>query len=201
MTKAYNASSSKKTLVAKASKSSKTKIAKSNGKFDEVKKNIFHYVCKQNQIEDIPVGKEELALAMGFKNPRSEGFAKPLKALISDDMIRPENKGGTIIITEKGRSNMPKDLEVSTLDKSAKHKIFKEIVVSKLGGKNSDKVDQVWDILMDGKEHTILDIAEEMNYKNPRSFGNTKIIQTMKEKGLVEETGKGVVKFTSKVHL
>ena len=96
---------------------------------------------------------------------------------------------------------MPEDLEVSTLDKSEKHKMFKEIVVSKLGGKNSDKVDQVWDILMDGKEHAVKDIAEEMNYSNPRSFGNTKIIQTMKAKSFIEETSKGFVKFTSKVQL
>ena len=54
----------------------------------------------------------------------------------------------------------------------------------------------MWELLSDRKAHSVNSIAETLGYKNPRSFGNTKIIAAMKEAGLVENVGKGAIQFT-----
>lgn len=52
--------------------------------------------------------------------------------------------------------------------------------------------------MADGQAKEVKKLAEELGYKNPRSFHNTKIITTMKEMNLLEDAGKGMVKMTEK---
>jgi hypothetical protein len=204
MTKKAAASPQKKAVVkANKTKSKPTsKLLKSSPQkgigTGVVKDKIFQYVCKQHTLEATPVDKEEIALSAGFKNPRSAGFADPLKELIASGLLCKGN-GNNIDITEKGIANMPKDLDVSQMKIEDLHNSYKECIISKLGGKNADKVHKLWELLMDRKAHSIEDVAKELGYGNPRSFGNTKIIPAMKEKKFVVEVDKSLIKFSEKV--
>eukprot|EP00536_Pseudo-nitzschia_multiseries_P003600 jgi/Psemu1/302048/fgenesh1_kg.56_\ len=63
----------------------------------------------------------------------------------------------------------------------------------------AEKVRSLWDILKDRKVHKVNDVAKQLGYGNPRSFGNTKIIPLMKSMGLVSnEAGKGNVQMSDK---
>jgi AraC-like DNA-binding protein len=140
--------------------------------------------------------KSEIALAVGYKNPRSENFSKAFRELVDDGTFRKAGGGkDKVSLTARGESMIPKDLEVSN-DPSKIHQRYIEFVEKKVKV-GSDKVRRVWNILQDRKEHPIADLATALGYSNPRSFGNTKIIAVMREAGLVE--GKGGVMFTSKV--
>lgn len=144
------------------------------------------------------VDKLDVAIAVGNKNPRSEGFAKAIKQLTKDDgLITSGNGKDSLTLTQKGIQSIPKDLEVST-DPSKIHDRFVEFIQGK-AKMGSDKVRPLWEILMDRKPHSVKNIATELGYKNPRSFANTKIIQAMKEVGLVDDAGNGAIQFAAKV--
>jgi hypothetical protein len=175
--------------VAKASKPSKNPPG-SKAKKDK----IFRFICEQHVMGITEVDVMNIALAVGNKNVRSEGFTSPLKELGEvDGLITKGN--GKVSLTEHGIKAIPDDLEISN-DPSKIHDRYIEFIETKakLG---KDKVHPLWQILMYWPEHRINDLAKELGYGNPRSFANTKIVAAMKEASLVE--GKGVIKFTDKV--
>jgi hypothetical protein len=182
--------------TAKAAKPSASKP--SPAKIGSKKDAIFRHICEQHAMGIQEVAKLDVALAVGNKNPRSDGFLKALKELTTiEGLINKGSKKDTLVLTDKGIAAMPEDLEVSN-DPSKVHDRYIEFIEkkAKLG---ADKVRPCWEILSDRQAHSIPDIAKQLGYSNPRSFQNTKIIAAMKEMELVEPVGKGSVKFTDKV--
>lgn len=106
------------------------------------------------------------------------------------------SKKESFSLTQEGINKMPSDLDTTNADPSATRDRYVEFVAKKLKC-GVDKIRKLWDILSDREDHAITEIASELGYSNPRSFGNTKIVATMKEMGLVE--GKGRINFTDKV--
>lgn len=139
----------------------------------------------------------DVALAAGFKNIRSEGFSKPVKELVSEGLLDKGSQKDFLRLTQHGIDNMPDDLDKNP-DPAAANERYIEFLEKKVKG-GADKIRRLWEILSDGQAHAINEIAKKLGYSNPRSFGNTKIIASMKEMGLVEGTGS--VKFTNKVRL
>ena len=164
------------------------------------KDQIYRYICEQHVMGITEVDKMDAALAVGNRNPRSEGFSKAVKELGAiDGVITKGNKKDTLTLTEKGIQSMPKDLDMSSGgDPSKIHDRYIEFIQGKIK-LGSDKVRAVWEIFMDRQAHTINGIAAKLGYNNPRSFANTKIVQEMKKAGLVENAGKGQIRFTDKV--
>lgn len=192
--------SSPKRKAAKASNKTiaKTKLTSSNISAGSKKDQMYRYICEQHVMGITQVSKMDVALAVGNTNTRSEGFAKPLKALDKDDgLITAGTEKDSVVLTEKGIQGIPKDLQVSN-DPSKTHERYIKFIESKAKF-GADKVSQVWEVLMDRKPHRINDIATKLGYNNPRSFANTKIVQVMKDAGLVEDVGKGAIQFTKKV--
>jgi hypothetical protein len=187
--------SSPKAKTAKASKPVAKASKPSKNPGNQAKKDkIFRFICEQHVIGITEVDVMDIALAVGNKNVRSEGFTSPLKELAEvDGLISKGN--GKVSLTEQGIKAIPDDLEISN-DPSKIHDRYIEFIETKAKiGK--DKVRPLWQMLMDWQEHRIDDLAKELGYGNPRSFANTKIVAAMKEASLVE--GKGVIKFTDKV--
>ena len=190
-----------KTKVTKAeaskSKAKAVKPSKSSsgdGRADK-KEQIYLYLCEQYSIGIKEVNTEVLALAVGNKNPRSEGFSKPLQQLKGEDGLVTSKKG-VLCLTEKGVASMPKDMEVSN-DPQAIHDGFIALLEKRVK-MGKEKVRPVWEILKDRQGHLIKDISEAVGYTNQRSFSNTKMVSIMTELGLVEKTGTRI-QFTDKV--
>ena len=198
--------------MAKSTKSTKPKAAKtskSNAKADKPTKSssdgkpskkdeIFRHICEQHAMGIEEVAKLAVAVAIGFKNPRSEGFSKPLKELTTEELITKGSKKDFLSLTEKGKESMPEDIDASAKDPSQVHDRYIEFIEKRAKG-GVDKVRPLWEIMKDFEVHSVSDIAKELGYGNPRSFGNTKIIPAMKEMGLVSDEGKGKIRFTDKV--
>ena len=199
MTKSSSASTNNKSKVVKASKTTaKTSKPSSKSSSSTKKDQIFRYICEQHVMEITQVDKMDVALKVGNKNPRSEGFANAIKELTkTDGLITSGDTKDSITLTEKGIQAIPKDLEVSN-DPSSVHDRYIDFIQQK-AKMGADKVRPLWEILMDRKAHKVDDIAQKLGYKNPRSFMNTKIIQAMKDTGLLEQVERGVVRFTAKV--
>lgn len=179
--------------AAKASKPSKISPVQKKG---SKKEEIFRHVCEQYAIGITEVAKSDVALAVGYKNKRSEKFSKGVAELIKvDGLLSKGGKKDTLSLTDKGKESMPHDLEVSN-DPTKVHDRYIEFIESKAKS-GAEKVRRLWEILMDRKPHPIAAIAKKLGYNNPRSFGNTKIISIMKEMDLVEGTKE--VMFTDKV--
>jgi len=179
--------------AAKAAKPSKVSPAQKKG---SKKDEIFRYVCEQHAVGITEVAKLDVALAVGYKNPRSETFSKSVKELIEvDGLLTKGDEKDIYSLTDEGKASMPDDLEVSN-DPIKVYDRYIEFIENK-AKMGADKVRPLWEILMDRKPHPIADISEELGYSNPRSFSNTKIIAIMKDMGLVE--GKKEVMFTDKV--
>ena len=201
MTKSSSSSPSK-AKVSKAfkttAKAPKKKVSKAKGGSSDKKAQIYRYICEQHAMGITEVDKLQLAFGVGNKNPRSEGFAKSLKELISDDgLVKAGSTKDSLALTDKGINAMPDDLDV-TNDPSKMHDQYIEFI-KKEAKAGFDKVRPLWEILLDFKPHAINDISETLGYTNPRSFGNTKIVAAMKKMGLVENVGKGSIQFTDKV--
>ena len=180
--------------IAKTPKSSSTSSSSKGSKKDQ----IFRHLCEQHVMGVTEVDKAGVAFAVGYTNPRSEGFTKALKVLIKEDgTVMTGTTKESISLTQKGIQEIPQDLEVSN-DPSSMHDRYIKFIENK-AKMGADKVQPLWQILMDGKPHNINDIANALGYKNPRSFANTKIIQAIKAAGLVKEVGKGAIQFTDKV--
>ena len=200
------------TKSAKSPKPKATKTSKSNVKADkpskpsksttggkESKKDaIFKHICEQHVMGITEVAKLDIALAIGFKNPRSEGFSKPLKELTTDGLVTKGSKKDSLSLTDKGMESMPEDLDPSSKDPSQVHDHYIEFIEKKAKG-GVDKVRPLYEMLLNFEAHSVADLAKELGYGNPRSFSNTKIIPAMKDMGLVEDAGKGKIQFTDKV--
>lgn len=179
---------------AKAGKPTKSSCVGKPSKKDE----IFKYICEQHVMGIEEVAKLDVAIAIGFKNPRSEGFSKPLKELTTEGLVTKGSKKEFLSLTETGVESMPDDIDASAKDPSQVHDRYIEFLEKKAKG-GVDKIRPLWEILKDFEVHSVSDIAKELGYGNPRSFGNTKIIPAMKDMGLVSDEGKGKIRFTDKV--
>jgi hypothetical protein len=158
---------------------------------------MFKFMCNEHSFGMTEWTKMELANVVGFANPRSEKCGKGLKVLVNDEKLAVKgSKSDTLILTTKGIALKPKESKPKNIHEV--HERFIEGLKHKLKS-GKDKVDQLWEILKDRQIHDIKDVAEQLGYKNPRSFLNTKIIATMKEIGLVKgDSGKGKVQMTDK---
>ena len=132
------------------------------------------------------VSKIDVGLENGYTNPRTETFTKVLKSLQDDEgLIQNCGKKDHVALTAKGEKNVPSDLAFQPKSLSDLHDKYITLITKKVkGGQN--KVRPLWDILMDREEHCIEQVDKRLGYGNPRSFLNTKIIQTMKEAGFAE---------------
>ena len=182
--------------TAKAPKPSSERSSAGNG---SKKDQILHYMFEQHVMNMEEVNKMDVGLAVGYKNPRSAGFLDALKELMTaDGPITKGRKKDTLTLTENGIQSIPKDIQISDADPSKVHDRYIELLEKKVKG-GKDKIRPLWEQLMDRQSHKINDIATKLGYGNPRSFGNTKIINTMKEIGVIEDAGKRAVKFTDKI--
>lgn len=182
-------------MTVKAPKKNNTKAT---GGLSDKKDQIFRYICEQHVMGVAEVDKLQVAFGVGNKNPRSEGFAKALKELMTDDgLVTTGSKKDSLALTDDGINSMPDDMAVSN-DPSKIHDQYIDFIKKEAKG-GSDKVRPLWGILMDFKPHAVNDISETLGYGNPRSFGNTKIVAAMKKMKLVANVGKGSIQFTDKV--
>ncbi|CAB9498713.1 expressed unknown protein [Seminavis robusta] len=138
--------------------------------------------------EDIP--EKLLVLMVGYKNTASTGYLKAKSHHRKANRIQVSK--GIVRLTEAGIEAGP-DVDPPRDNREIQARI-KELVKQKKGVP-SDKLDIVFDILLDGQMHSKAELLEAAHYKHPSSTGFLKIMSAMKELGLTEGDSKSV-KFT-----
>ena len=178
-------------------KSSAGSTGGKNGKFEAVKDAVFRSICERFSMGVKEASKAEVGLENGYTNPRSDTLLKVIKALLDEDLIQNcGKKKDHYTLTTKGEKNIPSELAFQPKSLADLHEKYVTLLMKKVkGGQN--KIRSLWEILLDRKEHSIAEVAERLGYRNPRSFQNTKIIQTMKEAGIAEG-GAGKVQLAPK---
>eukprot|EP00977_Amphora_coffeiformis_P026481 scaffold26980_cov130-Amphora_coffeaeformis.AAC.5 len=199
MGKSNNASIAKATVAKKASsvKVTNKKNSSAGSTFEALKDAVFRTICEHFFMGFKEVSKIAVALEHGYTNPRSETILRIFKALQKEDGLTQNcAKKEHVTLTVKGENNIPSDLAFQPKSLKDLHEKYITLLMKKVkGGQN--KIRPLCDLLMDGKEHSIEEVADRLGYKNPRSFLNTKLIQTMKEADLAEG-GTGKVKLADK---
>ena len=147
-----------------------------------VAKALFQHMCEDHAFGMTEWTREDLASALGFGNPRTEKFLHGLKMLIEKDGLAQKGGGKMIELSPKGIAKKPKDTQPTSLE--AIHERYIKRLEEKVAC-GANNVRPLWKILEDRKPHTIDEIAEELGYKNKRSFTNTKVIGLMVTMGLV----------------
>ena len=147
-----------------------------------VAKALFQHMCEDHAFGMTEWTREDLASALGFGNPRTEKFLHGLKMLIEKDGLAQKGGGKMIELSPKGIAKKPKDTQPTSLE--AIHERYIKRLEEKVAC-GANNVRPLWKILADRKPHTIDEIAEELGYKNKRSFTNTKVIGLMVTMGLV----------------
>jgi hypothetical protein len=198
-------SAPKKDKVVKASKKPVSKAAKpaksmAAGKTarntpTKAQDGMFQFLCEQHTFGVTEVGKDQLASIVGYQNPRSEGFTKAIKALMNDGIICKGGEKDTFALTEAGIAKKPAEVRPTNI--SDLHDHYIEFLGKRIKA-GKDKLRPLWNLLADRQAKGVKKLSEELGYKNPVSFSNTKIIATMKEMKLLEDAGKGMVKMTDK---
>lgn len=189
---------SKSTKVGKSAKVAKPSSPKGpRGSPKAVEDLVFRMVCENHVMGIKDTLKLDLALKAGYVNPRSETFAKAVQAHTKEGVFTRGAEKDSLSLTDKGVERIPKDLKPASRTNREIHDHYISFLEkkAKIGG---DKIRSLWGILQDRKVHAIIDIATALGYNNPRSFSNTKIISTMKEIGVAEDSGKGRIVLTDK---
>lgn len=143
---------------------------------------LFQHMCEEHAFGMTEWTREDLASALGFGNPRTEKFLHGLKMLIEKDGLAQKGGGKMIELSPKGIAKKPKDTQPTSLE--AIHERYIKRLQDKVAC-GANNVRPLWTILEDRKGHTIDEIAEELGYKNKRSFTNTKVIGLMVTMGLL----------------
>jgi AraC-like DNA-binding protein len=171
------------------------KPARNKTSNEETRTKMFQFLCEQHTFGLTQVSKLELAIRVGYKNPRSATFAHTLKGLVTDGLIGKGYTKDTLCLTPEGIAQKPAQPAPQNL--SELHNCYIQFLEKKVTlGKA--KVRPAWQLLANGEAKEIQQLAKELGYNNPRSFANTKIIAAMKEINVLENAGNGMVKMTAK---
>lgn len=199
MVKKNNTSPNRK--AAKAGKSSgaakPSRGAGSHKSPQDVMDLIFRNVCENHVLGITSTPKQDLALASGYKNPKSDTFAKAIQGHMKDGIFTRGDVKDSVALTEKGVARIPRDMVPTGKSNADLHEHYIDMITKKVK-MGADKVRPLWAILKDRKAHSVNDLATKLGYSNPKSFGNTKILSIMNGIGLTENAGRGSVIFTNK---
>ena len=133
---------------------------------------------------------------VGYGHENSKGFSKALSQLRAENIVETSTKAGCIRFTEKGRRLIPTDVNPPKDNASMQERLLNALR-TKVTAQAS--LESMWKILSDGKAHRIDDLVVAVGYKHANSKGFSKPKAVLKNFGLLEDAGPGVIQFTEAV--
>jgi hypothetical protein len=182
--KGKKTSSGKDKTASKGSRNSKKVTKKAAGEGmakGDPKTNILKGLMELSQFGIEDASRVYTALFAGYKNPRSDGFAKALKALQGEGKI--ETTKDVVRLTEEGKESAPPIKQTSSNEEALSRLIE---IVKMVCGKTASKAEMICQFLGDGNEHTLKSVAMACGYTNVRSEGLTKVLSALKTLKLLD---------------
>ena len=144
------------------------------------------------QSEDIP---EDLhVLMVGYKHKQSTGYLRAKAFCRKEKYV--EFSKGVIRLTPQGIAAGPQDVDPPTDNTEIQSRLY-DLVLQQDKKIPKDKCRIIWNILLDGQEHTREELQMAADYKHPSSTGMLKIIKAFKDLNLIEKgSSKNTLKFT-----
>jgi len=154
---------------------------------------ILRAMGELNMLGNKEHSMQTICLFSGYGHPKSTPFAKGLRKLRLDGMINAGSTKGTLRLTEHGIRALPSDMEPPR-DTEQVHIRLRKFLSEKMAT-NTDKLDQLWTILGNGKVHAVADLAKALGYGHVKSTSFVVLIRRLKELG-VADSSKGKIQLT-----
>jgi len=165
---------------AKKKKTTKPRIAGAKGPKVPVEEKILSTLKYLHSINIGTPSRKQIGLLCGYKNILSQGFATALTKLKKEGLIQYPAKG-TVGLTEPGIAASA--LLSTSSDMPKTNADVQERIRSLLSGKEII----MFDLLLDGKYHTKIEIAEAAGYSNLLSQGFTGGLKKLESFDLIEK--------------
>ena len=192
-------SSSKKET--KASPAKKPRVSAERAQ--EVANKIVAELAKNYSlgVREMPI--ETMAKAVGYKHPRSDAILAAMKIVTADQVV--SKSKNVVRLTDTGIEQHVEEEEVPPNPEAAMDLFWSQLEMKldshekTKGQKTKDNAREVWNLLQDGKAHSIEDVLSETTYTMERSTGFPEIMKALKDLGFaVKENNR--LKFTDKVY-
>ncbi|CAB9503170.1 expressed unknown protein [Seminavis robusta] len=163
----------------KTPEAAKEKASKASGKKKpkirvDVQDKILAYFGQQLQTDRKDVPKEEVAQECGFAKSGSHGFFYAWQDLLKNKgWIARSSEKGCFRLTDQGKDNIPEGVVLVSArkDNAGMLEFFKTCLLKQCKKAKSDKVDIMFDILKDGKPHSLEEFTNATGYANLKSAG------------------------------
>jgi predicted transcriptional regulator len=183
----------------KVSKKPRVKPEKLREVYDKILEELTK--CYKIGMSEMPM--DTLAVAVGYKHPRSDAVADAMKQLVKDGLVAKTK--GTCKFTETGMERyVPKETPVANpeeaMDRFWQHYLTK-LKTMKAGSGDAVQVGAkaVWAKLSGGEAFSKEELVAETTYSMHRSTGFEAIMKALKDLGFTEVVNKGKVSFTAKM--
>jgi len=169
-------------------------------KAQEVREKLLEEMIKNYTFGMKEVPMDMLAAAVGYKNPRSDAITAAMKLLMSDGVA--EKTKNICKLTDKSvKQYVPEEAPAASPEEAMEQ--FRKQLEMKLAGFNAtvqEAAQAVWDLLKDGKKHTMEEVVGVTSYNMERSTGFAEVMKAMKQLGFTEKANKKLW-FTDKVFI
>jgi len=143
------------------------------------------------------IPKQELAEACGYSRPGSHGFSYAFSELKAEGKIA--NTKGGCYLTDLGKESVPKESFSFSQPKTNadKQEHFYKLLRKRCKEGSNEKTKILFDILSDGKSHSLKEFTDATGYANYKSKGlGYNLTCMVKEMKIAEKTGSKEWRFT-----
>jgi hypothetical protein len=191
-----------KAVKANKTEAKKTSTKKGKGNKEDVIAVIRDYLYEMYDANVREVTEDQLLLITGYARGDSKGFRIPVKILIHE-LKHVEKKDRKIFkLTAEGVRFMEANGGSSGSAKAVSNEEHHDKLKEKIGKLDSkapmNKLDAIWQVLVDGKSHEQEELLESAGYKRPDSKGYAVIMKWLRKLELVTKEGT-TYQFTDKV--
>jgi hypothetical protein len=171
-------------------------------KVQEVYQKILEELASKRAVGIEKIDLHAMALAVGYKNPRSDAVFEAMKLLKKDGLMN-KNKV-ECWLTDKGVEEKVTEEEVpEDPDAVLEHywnALDSQLATNKKAGKTArEKAKDLWDLLSDGKVHNEAAVFRVTGYSVWNTTGLEQIMKHMKQLELVTKDKKKSLQLTDKV--
>lgn len=153
------------------------------------------------QIDRKDMGKQEVAEFVGFAKAGAHGFHYAWRDLELNKKYITKSGKGLFRLTELGKDSIPKGIIIvpKRQDNAGKQEFFLNALVKQCKEAKLEKATLMFDILSDGKSHSLEEFTKATGYANLKSKGLGYAFTHMEKKmKILEKTGSGEYRFTDK---
>jgi len=168
----------------------------------EVQNKILAWMGQEIQVDRVDLKKQEVAEGCGFQKAGTKSFHYAWRDLQQNKqwIAKSPSEKGSFRLTEAGRDNMPTDVVLVSAkkDNAGKQEFFKAALLKQCKEAKQDKLDIIFDILKDGKLHSLDEFTKATGYANYKSKGLGYPLSHMEKKMKILEKIEKMYQFTDK---